>query len=1265
MLRSSFLTCLLLVTACRADKDDITQDVQSHDFDGDGFSEDDGDCNDGDATVFPNASELCDEVDNNCDGQVDETGELLFYIDDDADGYGSSAISVQGCSPPEGYVDNADDCDDTTNSVSPQNDEVCDSIDNDCDGDIDEDAAVDALTWYGDADGDGYGVSDVTQNACQQPEGFSATSTDCNDDDNSISPGSIDIANDGIDQNCDGVDAQATILEDIDSGDLIISEIMHDPTFVEDRQGEWFEVHNPTADAIDIQGLVVSNGSDGTFVIENHIMIQSQDYIVFAARESSLQNGGIENVDVVYDRDQLKLNNWGTIILKRADEVVFDQVNYNTIGEFPSANGASLNLGVLNAAQNDTAEMWCESSTVYGDGDLGTPGTVNDECDLDGDGFYPSDGDCDDQNPLVFPFANEICDGVDNDCDGLVDTDDDSITGSSDWYLDADSDGYGDGNSVISSCEQPLGYVDNDFDCDDSDATININTVWYMDSDSDGFGDATQNQQSCEQPIGYVNNPDDCDDADSTLNPNTIWYVDADSDGYGNSLYTTTSCTTPSGYVLNDLDCDDLVGTVNPAVQEVCDSIDNDCDGDIDDADSSVDTSSGFTLYQDSDADGFGNASVFITACSSVGGYVNDDTDCDDSEFDINPNASEKCDSVDNDCDGSIDEEVQSVWYADTDGDGYGDVAQPLNDCNPPQGYVADSSDCDDGSNTVFPGAAEICDSIDNDCDSLIDDDDTQIVGGATYYADADMDTYGDINSPIEACALPSGYVSDSQDCDDSDFMVRPNEREGCDDGIDQNCDGDLTSAYCDFALDNLNNQGIKISGPATTTQDVFGYTLSHAGDLNDDGIEDFAVGARFADGGNGANSGVTYVFYQAKTTSLNAIDADAILLGAADDRSSFSISGGTLLKGGITGDLNNDGVDDLLVNAITNAQNGADAGALYVVHGPISGTIDLPSTSNGIYYGETAGDQLGRGAVSMLGDVNADGFADILVGSYKHDGVSADSGAAYLLLGPATAQGQTIDAAASVALYGGLDQGLGYAVAGPGDVNGDGIDDALVSAYKDDGVDPTTGSSVINVGTTYLFHGQSGTVTWDVSSPDAAFTGENANDKSGYVINGAGDVDNDGFQDILIGAPLADVNGDLDGGAAYLVTENPTGELHLSNATAKFIREEIFQGTDDFQFGRSVSAAGDLDGDGFDDVVIGAKKSDRNGTDSGAVYVFFGPLVGTYSAPHYVIAGEVSGDEAGVSVSAIHDANGQPDLLIGGYKHNSLEGAAYMFWPF
>ena len=177
----------------------------SGDQDGDGFDAVEfggDDCDDNDPQIGPHAEEVCDEIDNNCDGQIDEGKILTFYQDLDGDGYGDSESIIEACEAPENTSDLAGDCDDNDADIHPDAEEVCDGIDNDCDGTPDDGSAQVAI--YLDIDGDGYGQDPAVDVACPDdiPEGHTVDGGDCNEEDTSINPGVSEICGDGIDNNC-------------------------------------------------------------------------------------------------------------------------------------------------------------------------------------------------------------------------------------------------------------------------------------------------------------------------------------------------------------------------------------------------------------------------------------------------------------------------------------------------------------------------------------------------------------------------------------------------------------------------------------------------------------------------------------------------------------------------------------------------------------------------------------------------------------------------------------------------------------------------------------------------------------------------------------------------------------------------------------------------------------------------------------------------------------------------------------------------------
>ena len=286
--------------------------------------------------------------------------------------------------------------------------------------------------------------------------------------------------------------------------------------------------------------------------------------------------------------------------------------------------------------------------------------------DLDGDG-YEGDEDCDDSDASINIDALEVCDGIDNNCDGAVDED---VLNT--FFKDQEADGFGSDDDVAVACEAPQGYDPNGSDCNDEEASIfpgateicdevdndcnelvddGVGEVHYQDLDGDGFGDPMVSMVACFQPNGYVLDSTDCDDNDPLINPDTVWYSDVDGDGFPGSFYI-TSCTETGEYVFSTSDdCNDLDPTVYPGALEYCDSIDQDCDSETQDADS-VDA---LTWYIDLDGDGFGDVGSPVFDCVQPSGAVSNATDCDDTNILVFPRSHEieiPFDGIDTDCDG-------------------------------------------------------------------------------------------------------------------------------------------------------------------------------------------------------------------------------------------------------------------------------------------------------------------------------------------------------------------------------------------------------------------------------------------------------------------------------------------------------------------------------------------------------------------------------------------------------------------------------------
>jgi hypothetical protein len=652
------------------------------------------------------------------------------------------------------------------------------------------------------------------------------------------------------------------------------------------------------------------------------------------------------------------------------------------------------------------------------------------------------------------------------------------------------------------------------------------------------------------------------------------------------------------------------------------------------------DTSLATDQYLDADGDGFGDLSLLVTSCETLSGYVADATDCDDSTSEIFPGADEYCNSIDNDCDGTADNDAvdTSIWYADTDADGYGDEFSTTSACDEPSGYVADATDCDDTQPGVNPGATEICDTYDTDCDGLTDDADDSLdtSSATTWNIDADSDGYGDSAYTTIACDVPSGYTSDDTDCDDAKSAVNPGESEICYDGLDNDCDGSASSCTTTGTID-LADLEIKLLGDAAG--DGAGgapeySSVAAGGDLNGDGLDDVIVGATGYD-----SVGAAFVVYGTTSISGNLTDHPAVSGLAADDDAGYAVAGG---------DLTDDGSDDVVLGVPGEDGTYSQEGAVYVFEGPITGDLDLDDAL-AVVSGVDSNDYAGRALV--LGDFNGDSIIDLVVGVPHGDEGGTSSGEVYLLNGPITADVDLDDADVTI---GGDESGLysGNALAA-GDLDGDGLADLVI------GVDHADS----RYGATYVFWGP--TTSGDLGDADVTLSGENSVDDSGRAVAVLPDIDGDGYDDLAVGAPYSDCLVS-DGGAVYFVT-GVSSDLTLSSGT---VYGQTCGHTAGDYLGSHVASAGDVDGDGLGDAVLGAYEEDTGGSIAGAVYALYGITSGASdvsSAASTIYQGEDAGDRVGAS-AGFGDGNGDGngDLVIAAPRDDDGgvdAGAVYLFF--
>ena len=777
------------------------------------------DCNDNAMEVNPAMPEVCNGIDDDCFAGPDDGGicpELTFFCDGDEDGYPASTESgscstfqcvPEGCGETEGT-----DCNDNDQTVNPGVPETCNGIDDDCKEGVDDGDTCPILDYHCDNDGDGHsslavsGTCDTFEcmpESCQLIAG-----DDCNDKKDQVHPGMDETCN-GVDDNCEegadegGVCPTLDYFCDSDQDSHAATTISGTcSTFNCLPEGCFLD---PGGDCLDSDPLVNPDAEE----ICNGIDDDCKD---------GADNGSCPEVPFYCDKDVDGYDSLTPSGLCSSFDCVPPDCT-DVAGDDCNDNNFDVNPGIPETCNGidddctdgvDSGEV-CPQTVYFCDEDEDghVSLTLSGACDtfqcLPADCQVSAGGDCNDNDPLVNPQAVETCNGVDDNCaDGV---DEEGVCLETPFYCDVDEDSFlstevsgtcGSFNCIPAGCATDPGD-----DCNDNKPLVNPDGV-----------------EDCDTP-----DDDDCDGSITDVDGLNCqdWYLDQDEDGfYPDGAPSQCRCGAGEGYSAQTPgDCDDTEASVHEGAIEVCDALDNDCDGATDE--DGVCTL--ITYYCDGDSDLHQSAdptgSCDTPGCVPEGCELTPGDDCDDGNPSVNPDASEDCDTAfDDDCNGVSDEEEDAlnctILHRDLDADDFGHLTDSKCLCLAVHPYDIPpdaATDCNDNNLNIHPGADETCNGMDDNCDGQVDEG--FVCPFVTYYCDLDADGFPS-NFLSGVCSsyncVPAGCTADvGSDCNDNNPSINPGIGELCN-GIDDNCSGTIDEGdvcppvpfYCDQDGDGL-----------------------------------------------------------------------------------------------------------------------------------------------------------------------------------------------------------------------------------------------------------------------------------------------------------------------------------------------------------------------------------------------------------------------------------------------------------------------------